>query len=1044
MKKRKRKKEKSPKKPVAQQPSLSSDFVSMKAMYQAYQKAKVDVFYERSQPRSQEFCEYERNLHANLTALQKTLTRPRTNWFKSNDFIGSYGFIPKGLQIPEPDGDQDSAAHFSVSNPDDAWNVMMTSLGEKRPIAEFRPVALFTVNMYVVCALWVNLVGHMFDACLDSSARGTRLRRLRQTDEELPECGRYHLSAPGSFKPYFSCYKEWREKGLRAIRQELAKDRKVVAITMDLKAFYHNVDPKFILNEKFLDAIRFSNVNGSGLYAAEERIFTKQIVTAFLTWAKKLPHLKADTPPGLPVGVSAARIVANVLLAEFDRLAQQKLDPIYYSRYVDDIFLVLRDNGRMRTSRDVLKHLCRRIKPLNANDDLSVLTLAFPYSNGCKLLFQAKKQRVFLLSGEVGADLLDTIESQIDAVSSEWRLLPDLDALEKSPAAKILTATRRADENADTLRKADQLSLKRLSFSIMLRQYDTLAHDLPPNEWKRERKRFYRFAERHVLTPLRLLDLNDYLPRLLGLAVSCRDWTVAGGFLKRISDGIERLRNNVSVEPNAGADSQWEAYLRHLQTALREAVVRSYPLKQDNHAAENAAKSLLEVIDALNPLSLSNPQDISALSCELFWTDLGRIPFKNALLGYVSLPPCTLKPLKRKLPKSQMKRLGVIREFLRGADTADIKVQPLLFPTRPFSPREITEFDCRSAWELDRLRDYVVALRGTWVKPVAHTSRAAKTAPAPESGSPKTREVLVFGDGNRKHVPRIAITSFLTEESSWAKAAEGTPELSAERYKRLVRLANAVVTSPHRAEYVVFPELSIPRRWLPGLAGLFIKAGISLITGVEYRRVPPEPSSQVVNEAYLVLADDRLGYRSWCVVRQQKGVPAHHERDELRSKFGLTLAAPASKDDPKPIYRHFGHGFGVLICSELTDIRFRQEMRGDVDTLFVLSWNQDLESFGALVEAAVLDVHCYMVLVNNRKYGDSRVRTPSKKNWMRDLVRIKGGLDDYFVVTDLEIMSLRNFQSYHEPPLGDDALFKPTPEGFKIATRRKQTPRGNP
>lgn len=1023
------------------QPSLSSDFVSMDALYHAYLKAKVDVFYERSQPLSQEFCEYERNLHANLTALQETLTQPDTDWFKSIDFIGEYGFIPKGLQIPAPHGDEDGAAHFSVSNPDDAWDLMLESLDGEKPTAEFRPVALFTVKMYVVCALWVNLVGHMFDACLDRAARGSRLRRLRDSDKGLPECGSYHLTAPGSFKPYFNCYKEWREKGLRAIRQELAEDRKVVAITMDLKAFYHNVDPSFVLRAEFLKAIRFRHVNGRGL-SVEQRTFTKQIVTAFVTWAEKLPHLDRDKPPGLPVGVSAPRIIANVLLTEFDRLAQQTLDPIYYSRYVDDIFLVLRDNGRMRSSRDVLKHLCRRIKPLNANEDLSALKLEFTYSYGCRLLFQAKKQRVFLLSGEVGADLLDTIESQIDAVSSEWRLLPDLDALERSPAAKILTATRRADENADTLRKADQLSLKRLSFSIMLRQYDTLAHDLPPNEWKRERRRFYRFAERHVLTPLRILDLNDYLPRLLGLAVSCRDWTVAAGFLKQIADAIARLRENVTVDPCSGACNQWDGYIRHLQMALREAVVRSYPLNQDHNTAEIAAESLLKAIDALHPSSLSNPQHISALSSELFWTDLGRFPFKNAMLGYIQLPTCTLHSLEQELPQSQMKRLGVIREFLSGGDRSEANPRPLLFPTRPFSPREVTEFDCRTAWDLNRLRSYVVALRGTWVKPVAQTSGTDGALPVPDSGSPATREVLFVGEGKRKHAPRIAITSFLTEESSWAKAAEGTPELSAERYKRLVRLANAIVTSPHPVEYVVFPELSIPRRWLPGLAGMFMKSGTSLITGVEYRRVQPEPSTQVVNEAYLVLADDRLGYRSWCVVRQQKGVPAHQERDELRGKFGLTLAAPASKDAPKPIYRHFGHDFGVLICSELTDIRFRQEMRGHVDTLFVLSWNQDLESFGALVEAAVLDVHCYMVLVNNRKYGDSRVRTPSKKSWMRDLVRIKGGLDDYFVVTDLNIMSLRNFQSYHEPPLGDDATFKPTPEGFKIAKRRKQTPGG--
>ena len=115
-------------------------------------------------------------------------------------------------------------------------------------------------------------------------------------------------------------------------------------------------------------------------------------------------------------------------------------------------------------------------------------------------------------------------------------------------------------------------------------------------------------------------------------------------------------------------------------------------------------------------------------------------------------------------------------------------------------------------------------------------------------------------------------------------------------------------------------------------------------------------------------------------------------------------------------------------------------MRSNVDTLFVLSWNQDIESFGSLVEAAALDVHCYLALINNRKYGDSRVRAPFKKNWKRDQVRVKGGLDDYFVVTELDIDSLRSYQSHHEPPLGEDAKFKPTPEGFRISDSRRRTP----
>ena len=131
---------------------------------------------------------------------------------------------------------------------------------------------------------------------------------------------------------------------------------------------------------------------------------------------------------------------------------------------------------------------------------------------------------------------------------------------------------------------------------------------------------------------------------------------------------------------------------------------------------------------------------------------------------------------------------------------------------------------------------------------------------------------------------------------------------------------------------------------------------------------------------------------------------------------------------------------GCLFREELTDIENRRRFRGQVDGLFVLSWNQDLESFGSLIESASLDVHCFMALVNNRKYGDSRVRAPYKKSWQRELARVQGGMDDYFVVVDLDIDSIRDFHSHALPPLGDKAAFKPTPEGFLVSDPRKKIP----
>jgi hypothetical protein len=218
-----------------------------------------------------------------------------------------------------------------------------------------------------------------------------------------------------------------------------------------------------------------------------------------------------------------------------------------------------------------------------------------------------------------------------------------------------------------------------------------------------------------------------------------------------------------------------------------------------------------------------------------------------------------------------------------------------------------------------------------------------------------------------------------------------------------------------------------------------------MIAGVEYERlsIGNPPKTYVSNEAYLYLMDDRVGYREQCVVKQRKGFPAHHEREELRHKFGLELAPLDAVKCEKRVINHFGHSFGLLICSELTDIRFREKFRGNVDSLFILSWNQDLESFAALVDSASLDVHCFVSLVNNRRFGDSRVRASYKKQWRRDLVRVKGGLEDYFVTTELDLTELRQFQSHAEPPLGESAAFKPFPEGFDISNERKEVP-GSP
>ncbi len=71
--------------------------------------------------------------------------------------------------------------------------------------------------------------------------------------------------------------------------------------------------------------------------------------------------------------------------------------------------------------------------------------------------------------------------------------------------------------------------------------------------------------------------------------------------------------------------------------------------------------------------------------------------------------------------------------------------------------------------------------------------------------------------------------------------------------------------------------------------------------------------------------------------------------------------------------------------------------------------------------------------------GDSRIRAPFKESWQRDLLRVKGGITDYCVIGEIDVLALRQFQSSHR---SSAKPFKPVPDGFEIDFGRKVLPAG--
>jgi len=264
----------------------SWDELQLRDLYYAYRKAKADCFYERTLHVAEAFVAYEKALYRRLTTLHARLTRGGiASLFDEN--VGTAGVVAKCLARQPKAGSP--TAHSYFSDPDKSLTYLAAT---HDLVPEFRLVGDFPVEMHVLSGLWINTVGHQFDAALDATAYGARLRRLRPERSGVPtEIGDYHLDALGSFEPYFAPYKRWRSGGIDAMRNQLERNQQLIAVSLDLKSFYHNIDPNFIALEGFSDGL------GVDLNVWE-RGFTTAFAHALDMWAGRARTL------GAPLSVS--------------------------------------------------------------------------------------------------------------------------------------------------------------------------------------------------------------------------------------------------------------------------------------------------------------------------------------------------------------------------------------------------------------------------------------------------------------------------------------------------------------------------------------------------------------------------------------------------------------------------------------------------------------------------------------------------------------------------------------------------------------------
>jgi hypothetical protein len=989
----------------------TSSFISLADLFRAYRKAKADAFFDGIHGDPLAYVKYEKSLEKNLRALLQRLTRG--DWQDDLAMIGGYAFVPKAIQ--EPKQWSESILHFSTSAQGEDWADQFKASGGQLADASFRLIIRATVDFQIISALWILKVGEKYEAKLDNaSTYGNRLRRHFNKNQSS---GPINEDCAALFVPYFGGYRAWRQKGLESIRSELTLGHQVAAVTMDVRRFYHNVSPEMLLDAKF-------NALVGVFLSEEEMLLNRQFIASIVTWYRSTPdHAAVPGIGALPVGLSASKVIANVSLIEFDRIVRQKIKPAYYGRYVDDIFLVTQTPKPIKSGKAFLRwivsHDKSRLSLTAADGQAPTLIFAAPYTRGSRIEFAGDKQKIFMLKGRSGLDLVDQIEEQIKKHSSEYRLLATLPDSEGEMLSSAFLATPDATIEADALRKADVISVRRLGFALLLSDMEAHERDLGRSTWRSQRELFYGLVLRHVLTPKGFFNYYTYLNRVFGLMVACEDAQSAIQFIDRFHEVANLIkRTSTAGKAGRGPFQSCVSLYGHvfMRAAIQSATVHNFKFSDGYF---RVLRHLSKTFSIPNPGARRDA--VRSLAVQVLRCDLGRRAYKEFWFS-ANVVHKKQPRLPTEMSVKKVLRLGGIRRFRKqvAAGLRPPYWPAIAFPTRPLTAAEVIYSAPSLLGNEFLLQQAIFSLRGAGID----VSNAPRVFTSPEGQS----VMRVVGPSHDSY--RVAVTNFESLDPQWMAALNARPDLSLKRYQRVNSLINSILTNPERPSYVLFPEASLPKRWAIRIAMKLAKSGISFVAGTESWTRKRYPFR---NEALISLCSSWPGYRSHLLYSQPKIRPAYAEGDSIR-EAGRTFYLPNDIDQCRPVYFHGDHFFSVLICSDMTDLDNRQYLRGAVDSVFVLEWNRDINSFSSLVEAATLDVHCYVVQVNNRAYGDSRVRSPRVATHERDVVRVKGGDSDYFVVATLASRAIRSF---HQLPNGSSGKFKAVPIGFNISTLRR-------
>jgi|GEM_PF-2736468 hypothetical protein len=845
----------------------------------------------------------------------------------------------------------------------------------------------FPIELMILDIAWLLKYGYVVDKSLKSESYGNRL--------DFTQCGDRVQYGSSVFKRYYYQYQKWWRNGIetsnKALKDKSGEEKSISIINLDITNCYHSID--FNFDEFFDDYNRLigrgSDIRESSLTEVIVQIYEKYWSIVNDSDAQPFQNRNRGKKT-MPMSLLSAHLLANWYISPLDNYVLENCKGLrYYGRYVDDCMIVIQSESDKRNVRDFIGEVLPGLVNEDSGDIVFDLTedLRIPYvSHLSNFTIQEEKLYVYHFDCQFSQGSLEKYEEEQRKRSSEFRFLTDEADEENGNGLELFSLVSSLDAREEKGRRFDMLEENRYKLSVFFAKLNQrLARFGEEYEHIDEVNKVFKYFRNYLL-------IKHYVlwEKMFTTFVLSNRGKYVKEFRERIADEIQKIdvKDDIFIrDKKAGLDNIRKALLSH----LKESVCMAESLKRGKRKIDRKYLDTFMVRAHFNHLPLQE----FAVNYAKYGV---RLSMKN--LHYK-------KYFKYKWMPYYVKYYDIVCALMIGEE-----FHPDIY---------------KKAYEIYKTLNQNVDSEEKWKDFMCIGIN---------------NDECEFNTSSEISCPNNLTVSVVEMDLDEKSLKEGIPtfgsEISDNDKILLMRSILDKITAVSTTDIFLMPELALPLYELQEFCQYSSKKKMAFIAGMEY----VVRKDNVYNYIVTCLPITLFGRNDAVPVIRLKNYYAPKESVEIE---GLGKRIPNSKIKWKILYHWKGHVFTNLYCFELTSIKDRAHFQSLIDVMYCPVLNQDTPYFNSIAESCSRDLHCYFIMSNTSRYGDSRVTKPSKSAEM-NIMRVKGGNTDankaIVLSAQLDIAGLREFQKLslkeqydYNNKKGDEKEekqgFKMTPPDFK-------------